>query len=166
MKTVLVICEAGYWRDLRDGLSIAGVGFLGFDKKKPNRNEIDQLVTQADFVVIKNLNVAHHSVRFAKEAAKLTNTPFWIGSNFGVGTILTKLSNAFPEETFKARPLSVKAKEKRIVPPPKRSVQTFVPAEKEKVKLPAKKKNLALKAALEEVKINDDDVNFAKLFKP
>ena len=76
MKTVLVICESGYWHDLRAGLAAVEVGFLGFDKKKPRRSEIDQLVAQADFVMIRNLNVAHASVRFAKEAAKASDTPF------------------------------------------------------------------------------------------
>lgn len=33
MKTVLVICESGYWHDLRKGLAAVEIGFLGFDKK-------------------------------------------------------------------------------------------------------------------------------------
>lgn len=53
MKTVLVICESGYWHDLREGLAAVEIGFLGFDKKKPRRSEIDQLVAQADFVMIR-----------------------------------------------------------------------------------------------------------------
>lgn len=166
MKTVLVICEVKFWRDLRDGLAEAGVGFLGFDKKTPNRSEIEKLVAQADFVVIKNLNVAHHSVRFAKEAAKMTDTPFWIGSNFGVETILMKLSNVFPKENFTVNSTSVKIKVKRPASAQKRAIEPLFPEEKGKVKLSAKKKNFPLKTALKEVKIDDDDVDFAKLFKP
>ncbi|MFK5241501.1 DUF2325 domain-containing protein, partial [Lactococcus lactis] len=52
----------------KSALAKVGVSFLGFDKKKPNRFEIDQLVAKADFVVMRNRNVAHHSVQFAKEA--------------------------------------------------------------------------------------------------
>ncbi|MFK5242091.1 DUF2325 domain-containing protein, partial [Lactococcus lactis] len=44
MKTLLVLCEVKYWHDFREGLAKVGVSFLGFDKKKPNRFEIDQLV--------------------------------------------------------------------------------------------------------------------------
>ena len=63
MKTLLVLCEVKYWHDFREGLAKVGVSFLGFDKKKPNRFEIDQLVAKADFVVMRNRNVAHHSVQ-------------------------------------------------------------------------------------------------------
>ncbi|XHB95842.1 DUF2325 domain-containing protein [Lactococcus garvieae] len=114
MKTVLVICESGYWHDLREGLAAVEVGFLGFDKKKPKRSEIDQLVAQADFVMIRNLNVAHASVRFAKEAAKASDTPFWIGSNFGVEKIIEKLKLAFPEMKLSQKAMKPKVPKKKV----------------------------------------------------
>ena len=111
MKTLLVLCEVKYWHDFREGLAKVGVSFLGFDKKKPNRFEIDQLVAKADFVVMRNRNVAHHSVQFAKEACKATDTPFWISSNFGLETIIKQLSQTFPD-LLKAPTKIRKAKEK------------------------------------------------------
>ncbi|MFK4956056.1 DUF2325 domain-containing protein [Lactococcus garvieae] len=164
MKTVLVICESGYWHDLREGLAAVEVGFLGFDKKKPKRSEIDQLVAQADFVMIRNLNVAHASVRFAKEAAKVSDTPFWIGSNFGVEKIIEKLKLAFPEMK-----LSQKATKPKV--PKKKSTQQKVAnptthAPEEKYQLPKKAKNLALKSALKDVKVSEEEIDFAKMFKP
>ncbi|HBC90484.1 MAG TPA: DUF2325 domain-containing protein [Lactococcus sp.] len=162
MKTVLVICESGYWHDIREGLAAVEVGFLGFDKKKPRRSEVDQLVAQADFVMIRNLNVAHASVRFAKEAAKSSGTPFWIGSNFGVEKIIEKLILAFPD---------IKVPEKSIKPkaPKKKSAQKLSrrsALESEKYyQLPKKAKNLALKSALKGVKIAEEDIDFEKMFK-
>jgi len=35
MRTILVLCESGYWHDLRSGLNQVGISFLGFDKKNP-----------------------------------------------------------------------------------------------------------------------------------
>ncbi|MDM5144684.1 hypothetical protein ICE98_01783 [Lactococcus lactis] len=110
MKTLLVLCEVKYWHDFREGLAKVGVSFLGFDKKKPNRFEIDQLVAKADFVVMRNRNVAHHSVQFAKEACKATDTPFWISSNFGLETIIKQLAQTFPDESFESTDQNKKTK--------------------------------------------------------
>lgn len=112
MKTLLVLCEVKYWHDFREGLAKVGVSFLGFDKKKPNRFEIDQLVAKADFVVMRNRNVAHHSVQFAKEACKATDTPFWISSNFGLETITSNFLKLFQMNLLKAPTKIRKAKEK------------------------------------------------------
>ncbi|EKF52098.1 DUF2325 domain-containing protein [Lactococcus garvieae] len=165
MKTVLVICESGYWHDLREGLVAVGVSFLGFDKKKPKRSEIDQLVAQADFVMIRNLNVAHASVRFAKEAAKASDTPFWIGSNFGVEKIIEKLTPLFPELDFSSK------KERTTSSKNKRSNKQKIPESKKlestsHYQLPKQKKNLALKSALKDFKIDEDEIDFEKMFKP
>ena len=169
MKTVLVICESGYWRDLRESLSAVNCGFLGFDKKKPNRTEIDQLVAKADFVVIRNLNVAHHSVRFAKEAAKASDTPFWIGSNFGAAKIIAKLQAQFPEENFTAQPKSDKSSKKIASKPNQSAISKKtrpVAQQKDLSKMSkSKPRNLALKNALKSVKIDDDEIDFEKMFK-
>ncbi|MFK4948322.1 DUF2325 domain-containing protein [Lactococcus garvieae] len=164
MKTVLVICESGYWHDLREGLAAVEIGFLGFDKKKPKRSEIDQLVAQADFVMIRNLNVAHASVRFAKEAAKASDTPFWIGSNFGVEKIIEKLRFAFPEmklaeKAMKPKVSKKKSSQQKLSEP---TIHDF----KGNYQLPKKAKNLALKTALKDFKVTEEEVDFAKIFKP
>ncbi len=162
MKTVLVICESGYWHDIREGLAAVEVGFLGFDKKKPRRSEVDQLVAQADFVMIRNLNVAHASVRFAKEAAKSSGTPFWIGSNFGVEKIIEKLILAFPD--IKVPEKSIKPKAPMNKSAQKLSRRSALESEKY-YQLPKKAKNLALKSALKDVKIAEEDIDFEKMFK-
>jgi hypothetical protein len=167
MKTVLVLSEAKYWHDLKTGLAQAGVLFLGFDKKKPNRKEIDELVAKSDFVVMRNQNVAHHSVRFAKEACKMTDTPFWINSSFGLETILKKLAEQFPQDHFSTSPVKNTVKTKKNIAD--RTVrtpltQTAHPTETQQY-LKNKKKNLPLKKALSQVKIDDDDIDFAQLFK-
>lgn len=164
MKTVLVICESGYWHDLREGLAAVEIGFLGFDKKKPRRSEIDQLVAQADFVMIRNLNVAHASVRFAKEAAKASDTPFWIGSNFGVEKIIEKLKFAFPE--IKLSEKTMKPKMPRKKSPQQKLANPSTNNSEEKYQLPKKAKNLALKSALKDVKVSEEEIDFAKMFKP
>ena len=164
MKTVLVICESGYWHDLREGLAAVEIGFLGFDKKKPKRSEIDQLVAQADFVMIRNLNVAHASVRFAKEAAKASDTPFWIGSNFGVEKIIEKLRFAFPE--IKLSEKTMKPKMPRKKSPQQKLANPSTNNSEEKYQLPKKAKNLALKSALKDVKVSEEEIDFAKMFKP
>ncbi|MDC0815964.1 DUF2325 domain-containing protein [Lactococcus petauri] len=164
MKTVLVICESGYWHDLREGLAAVEIGFLGFDKKKPRRSEIDQLVAQADFVMIRNLNVAHASVRFAKEAAKASDTPFWIGSNFGVEKIIEKLKLAFPE--IKLSEKTMKPKMPRKKSPQQKLANSSTNNSEEKYQLPKKAKNLALKSALKDFKVTEEEVDFAKMFKP
>ncbi|MFK4783095.1 DUF2325 domain-containing protein [Lactococcus petauri] len=164
MKTVLVICESGYWHDLREGLAAVEIGFLGFDKKKPRRSEIDQLVAQADFVMIRNLNVAHASVRFAKEAAKASDTPFWIGSNFGVEKIIEKLKLAFPE--IKLSEKTMKPKMPRKKSPQQKLANPSTNNSEEKHQLPKKAKNLALKSALKDFKVTEEEVDFAKMFKP
>ncbi|KKF91773.1 MULTISPECIES: DUF2325 domain-containing protein [Lactococcus] len=164
MKTVLVICESGYWHDLRKGLAAVEIGFLGFDKKKPRRSEIDQLVAQADFVMIRNLNVAHASVRFAKEAAKASDTPFWIGSNFGVEKIIEKLKFAFPE--IKLSEKTMKPKMPRKKSPQQKLANPSTNNSEEKYQLPKKAKNLALKSALKDFKVTEEEVDFAKMFKP
>lgn len=164
MKTVLVICESGYWHDLRAGLAAVEIGFLGFDKKKPRRSEIDQLVAQADFVMIRNLNVAHASVRFAKEAAKASDTPFWIGSNFGVEKIIEKLKLAFPE--IKLSEKTMKPKMPRKKSPQQKLANPSTYNSEEKYQLPKKAKNLALKSALKDFKVTEEEVDFAKMFKP
>lgn len=164
MKTVLVICESGYWHDLRAGLAAVEVGFLGFDKKKTRRSEIDQLVAQADFVMIRNLNVAHASVRFAKEAAKASDTPFWIGSNFGVEKIIEKLKLAFPE--IKLSEKTMKPKMPRKKSPQQKLANPSTNNSEEKYQLPKKAKNLALKSALKDFKVTEEEVDFAKMFKP
>lgn len=164
MKTVLVICESGYWHDLREGLAAVEIGFLGFDKKKPRRSEIDQLVAQADFVMIRNLNVAHVSVRFAKEAAKASDTPFWIGSNFGVEKIIEKLKLAFPE--IKLSEKTMKPKMPRKKSPQQKLANPSTNNSEEKYQLPKKAKNLALKSALKDFKVTEEEVDFAKMFKP
>lgn len=168
MKTVLVLSEVKYWRDLREGLANSGVGFLGFDKKKPNRAEIDQLVAKADFVAMRNSNVAHHSVRFAKEACKLTGTPFWINHNFGLETLLTRLSVTFPEENFQKKPTSNKTKDKvqQAKKEMKNPLQESAKRKETQTYLTGKRKNLPLKKALSSIKIDEDpDIDFAKLFK-
>lgn len=168
MKTVLVICESGYWRDLRDGLAEVGCDFLGFDKKKPNRQEIDQLVAKADFVVIRNLNVAHHSVRFAKEAAKASDTPFWVGSNFGAASIIERLKKEFPRENFAIKTSktgSVKPKKATVQAKKMPSALTEASANEIKHNVNKRKKHLPLKSALKDFKIDDDDIDFEKLFK-
>lgn len=164
MKTVLVICESGYWHDLREGLAAVEIGFLGFDKKKPRRSEIDQLVAQADFVMIRNLNVAHASVRFAKEAAKASDTPFWIGSNFGVEKIIEKFKLAFPE--IKLSEKTMKPKMPRKKSPQQKLANPSTNNSEEKYQLPKKAKNLALKSALKDFKVTEEEVDFAKMFKP
>lgn len=164
MKTVLVICESGYWHDLREGLAAVEIGFLGFDKKKPRRSEIDQLVAQADFVMIRNLNVAHASVRFAKEAAKASDTPFWIGSNFGVEKTIEKLKLAFPE--IKLSEKTMKPKMPRKKSPQQKLANPSTNNSEEKYQLPKKAKNLALKSALKDFKVTEEEVDFAKMFKP
>ncbi|MFK4817201.1 DUF2325 domain-containing protein [Lactococcus petauri] len=164
MKTVLVICESGYWHDLREGLAAVEIGFLGFDKKKPRRSEIDQLVAQADFVMIRNLNVAHASVRFAKEAAKASDTPFWIGSNFGVEKIIEKLKLAFPE--IKLSEKTMKPKMPRKKSPQQKLANPSTNNSEEKHQLPKKAKNLVLKSALKDFKVTEEEVDFAKMFKP
>ncbi|MFK4840741.1 DUF2325 domain-containing protein [Lactococcus petauri] len=164
MKTVLVICESGYWHDLREGLAAVEIGFLGFDKKKPRRSEIDQLVAQADFVMIRNLNVAHASVRFAKEAVKASDTPFWIGSNFGVEKIIEKLKLAFPE--IKLSEKTMKPKMPRKKSPQQKLANPSTNNSEEKHQLPKKAKNLALKSALKDFKVTEEEVDFAKMFKP
>ena len=164
MKTVLVICESGYWHDLREGLAAVEIGFLGFDKKKPRRSEIDQLVAQADFVMIRNLNVAHASVRFAKEAAKASDTPFWIGSNFGVEKIIEKLKLACPE--IKLSEKTMKPKMPRKKSPQQKLANPSTNNSEEKYQLPKKAKNLALKSALKDFKVTEEEVDFAKMFKP
>ena len=164
MKTVLVICESGYWHDLREGLAAVEIGFLGFDKKKPRRSEIDQLVAQADFVMIRNLNVAHASVRFAKEAAKASDTPFWIGSKFGVEKIIEKIKLAFPE--IKLSEKTMKPKMPRKKSPQQKLANPSTNNSEEKYQLPKKAKNLALKSALKDFKVTEEEVDFAKMFKP
>lgn len=162
MRTVLVICESGYWHDLREGLAAIGVAFLGFDKKKPRRAEINHLVAQADFVMIRNLNVAHASVRFAKEAAKSSGTPFWIGSNFGVEKIIEKLILAFPEIKITEKSKKPKASKKKSVQ--KLSGRSVRESERY-YQLPKKAKNLALKSALKDFKVVEEDIDFEKMFK-
>ena len=152
MKTLLVLCEVKYWHDFREGLAKVGVSFLGFDKKKPNRFEIDQLVAKADLVIMRNRNVAHHSVQFAKEACKATDTPFWISSNFGLETIIKQLSQTFPDESFESTDQNKKSKRKIE----NRVIQNY---------LKGKKKHLPLKSALKDFKITDDEPDFTKLFK-
>ena len=160
MKTVLVLCEAKYWHDFKTGFAATNVDFIGFDKKKPKRSELDFLVKKADFVFMRNLNVAHHSVRFAKEACKSTNKPFWISSNFGLETMIKKLNEVFPDEHFKLVNAVTNAKKskKKVIKP------TTLPSS-EKVQISNKKpKNLPLKNVLKSVKF-DDDIDFEKLFK-
>ncbi|MFC4653305.1 DUF2325 domain-containing protein [Lactococcus nasutitermitis] len=164
MKTVLVICEVKYWRDLRESLAAVGVEFLGFDKKTPTRGEIERLVAKADFVVIRNLNVAHHSVRFAKEAAKARDLPFWVGSNFGADKIITLLAEKFPDEQFVAQKSVAKVKKSRTTKAKKETASLSKKSVTSSVKLPRKKKNLPLKSALKAVKI-DDEPDFEKMFK-
>ena len=167
MKTVLVICESGYWHDLREGLAAVEVGFLGFDKKKPNRFEIDQLVAKADFVVMRNRNVAHHSVQFAKEACKATDTPFWISSNFGLETIIKQLSQTFPDESFESTDQNKKSKRKNEnrVLQKQNSLTESAQSKESQNYLKGKKKHLPLKLALKDFKITDDEPDFTKLFK-
>ncbi len=61
---------------------------------------------------MRNRNVAHHSVQFAKEACKATDTPFWISSNFGLETIIKQLSQTFPDESFESTDQNKKSKRK------------------------------------------------------
>lgn len=172
MKTVLIICESGYWRDLRDELAQVGCQFLGFDKKKPNRSEIDSLVGKADFVVIRNLNVAHHSVSFAKEAAKATAKPFWVGRNFGAAKVIELLKVEFPEENFvvqkksfeKSKPKQLKNKKKSLNQNVSKTQHEATSNELQQ-HISSSKKNLPLKTALKDIKLDDDDIDFAKLFK-
>lgn len=165
MKRVLVICESGYWGDLKDGLARVGCEFLGYDNKKPNRRQIEQLVAQADFVVMRNQNVAHHSVRFAKEAAKMTDIPFWISSNFGLQTIIIKLNQAFPEEKFELPEATNKTRKKRRIPSSKPSTgfPKSATAKESHKYLKNKKPHLPLKNALKDVKI-DNEIDFTQLF--
>lgn len=167
MKTLLVIEEAKYWGDLQTLLSKVGVTFLGFDKKTPNRSEINQLVAKADFVIIRNRNVAHHSVRFAKEACKMTGTPFWISSNFGIETIINKLNETFPSENFTLPKSPNKSLKKypKTQSEPQKILQETVKRQELRPYLKTKKKNLPLKKVLAQVKIDDDDIDFRKLFK-
>lgn len=164
MKTVLVICESGYWHDLREGLAAFEVVFRGFDKKKPKRAELEHLVAQADFVVIRNLNVAHASVRFAKEAAKAKDTPFWIGSNFGVEKIIEKLALSFPEITFSEKQVVQKSHKKKSTKKQHIKKNKIVEAA-EHYQLPKQRKNLALKSALKSFNLEEDDIDFEKMFK-
>ena len=167
MKTLLVLCEVKYWHDFREGLSKTGITFLGFDKKKPNRFEIDQLVAKADFVVMRNRNVAHHSVKFAKEACKATNTPFWISSNFGLETIIKQLSLAFPDESFERidQTKKNKVKNEKSLLEKKPSLAESAKSKETQTYLNGKKKHLPLKSALKDFKITDDEPDFTKLFK-
>ena len=178
MRTVLVICEVKYWRDLREQLARAGVGFLGFDKKKPNRKEINELVAKADFVVMRNLNVAHHSVRFAKEAAKAADKPFWVGRNFGAARILELLAEKFPGEDFfisvtADRPQKKAVTGHKTAPAKKKAAQTWAKAAAGKKRaqpkqnsISQKTNNKSLKSQLSRVKLDDGDIDFAKLFVP
>lgn len=167
MKTVLILCEVKYWHDFREGLAKIGVAFLGFDKKKPNRFEIDLLVAKADFVIMRNRNVAHHSIQFAKDACKSTNTPFWISGHFGVETIVKQLSKTFPNESFESIDKTKKNKlknEKRVIRK-KLSLAESAKAKETQTYLKGKKKHLPLKSALKDFKITDDEPDFTKLFK-
>lgn len=167
MVKVLVICESGYWRDLREALARVDCEFLGFDKKKPHRQEIDQLVTKADFVMIRNINVAHHSVRFAKEAAKASETPFWVGRNFGAEKMIELLKTTFPNEDFSiSTSKNEKIKEKKQVKSKNKKVQKLVSAAPREIIQPkSSKKNLALKSQLKGVFIEEDEIDFEKMFK-
>lgn len=167
MKTLLVLCEVKYWHDFREGLAKVGVSFLGFDKKKPNRFEIDQLVAKADFVIMRNRNVAHHSVQFAKEACKATDTPFWISSNFGLETIIKQLSQTFPDESFESTDQNKKSKRKNQnrVLQKQNSLAESAQSKESQNYLKGKKKHLPLKSALKDFKITDDEPDFTKLFK-
>jgi hypothetical protein len=167
MKTLLILCEVKYWHDFREGLAKVGVNFLGFDKKKPNRFELDQLVAKADFVVMRNRNVAHHSVQFAKEACKATNTPFWISSNFGLETIIKQLSLTFPDESFERidQTKKNKVKNEKSLIEKKPSLAKSAQSKETQTYLKGKKKHLPLKSALKDFKITDDEPDFTKLFK-
>ena len=121
-------------------------------------------MAQADFVMIRNLNVAHASVRFAKEAAKASDTPFWIGSNFGVEKIIEKLKLAFPE--IKLSEKTMKPKMPRKKSPQQKLANPSTNNSEEKYQLPKKAKNLALKSALKDFKVTEEEVDFAKMFKP
>ena len=166
MRTILVLCESGYWHDLRSGLNQVGISFLGFDKKKPNRFEIEQLVAKADFVVMRNVNVAHHSVRFAKEACKATNTPFWISHNFGVESIINHFNETFPEESVH---LARKASQAKNTKPPRKTIHSKTTKNKAEAQLitqslSQKHKHLPLKNILKDVQISDEP-DFEKMFK-
>ena len=160
MKTLLIIAESKYHGDLKAGLARAGVAFLGFDKKTPTKAEIEWLVAKSDMVIMRNRNVAHHSVEFAKAAAKALNKPFWISQNFGLETILGKLSESFPEEDFSLPAQSVKVKKVPKVRSPKAKL-----SEAENLKLPKQKSLSQINQALKNVKIEEDDIDFSKIFK-
>lgn len=168
--TVLVICEAAFWHDFKTGLAAVGVDFLGFDKKKPNRDEIDNLVAKSDLLIIKNKNVAHHSVKFAKQAAKATGKPFWIGGNFGVEKMVSKLQLFFPEQKFEINKAILTTIQKsphsqNQSETPSKSILKAEDANQQEVKKKTgkKRKNLALKPGLKDFKM-DDENDFVKRF--
>lgn len=167
MKTLLILCEVKYWHDFREGLAKVGVTFLGFDKKKPNRAEIDQLVAKSDFVIMRNRNVAHHSIQFAKEACKATNTPFWISSNFGLETIIKQLAQNFPDESFERTGQIKKTKSQngKTALQKKVSLSESAKAKETQNYLKGTKKHRPLKTALKEIQITDDESDFTKLLK-
>ncbi len=167
MKTLLILCEVKYWHDFREGLAKIGVTFLGFDKKKPNRAEIDQLVAKSDFVIMRNRNVAHHSIQFAKEACKATNTPFWISSNFGLETIIKQLAQNFPDESFERTGQIKKTKNQngKTALQKKVSLSESAKAKETQNYLKGTKKYRPLKTALKEIQITDDESDFTKLLK-
>ncbi|RZI49662.1 DUF2325 domain-containing protein [Lactococcus kimchii] len=168
MKTILVIEEAKYWGDLKAELAKMNVLFLGFDKKKPNRKEIDELVAKADFVVMRNLNVAHHSISFAKAACKKTGTPFWIGRNFGLDTIIEKFNDQFPKEKLERVKIAPKPKPKQVTSPSATPVSKHAKSAsqtEQKAYLKGKKQHLPLKNALKNFQIDDDEPDFTKIFQ-
>lgn len=160
MKTLLIIAESKYHGDLKAGLARAGVAFLGFDKKTPTRAEMERLVGKSDMVIMRNCNVAHHSVEFAKAAAKAMNKPFWISQSFGLETILGKLAETFPEEDFSLTAVAAKTKKAPKMKSPRAKL-----SEAEKIKLPKQKSLSQINQALKNVKIADDDIDFSKIFK-
>ncbi|GBG96608.1 DUF2325 domain-containing protein [Lactococcus termiticola] len=160
MRTILILSEAKYWGDLKAGLAKAGLAFLGFDKKKPNRAEIERLVAKSDLIIMRNQNVAHHSVSFAKEAAKATGKPFWIAHSFGLETILAKVGEFFPEESFELKLTSPKEKASKKAPAsakPKLS-------EDKSAQPKAKKKLKPMETALKNIQI-EEEVDFTRDFK-
>lgn len=116
---------------------------------------------------MRNRNVAHHSVQFAKEACKATDTPFWISSNFGLETIIKQLSQTFPDESFESTDQNKKSKRKieNRVLQKQNSLAESAQSKESQNYLKGKKKHLPLKSALKDFKITDDEPDFTKLFK-
>lgn len=141
--------------------------FLVLIRKNLIDLRLTNLLPKADFVVMRNRNVAHHSVQFAKEACKATDTPFWISSNFGLETIIKQLSQTFPDESFESTDENKKSKRKienRVIQKQNYLAESAQSKESQNY-LKGKKKHLPLKSALKDFKITDDEPDFTKLFK-